>query len=54
MKHLTEEQSNDRIGWVELELLFSQKPIDQMKEAYLQEYPGEEQIFDEIINILVD
>lgn len=54
MKHLTEEEMNDRIGWVQMDLLFSSKPIDLIKESFLEEYPGEDELFDEILQILVD
>ena len=43
-----------RISWLEMELLFSSKPIDLIKESFLEEFPREDELFDEIIQILVD
>lgn len=43
-----------RISWLEMELLFSSKPIDLIKESSLEEFPREDELFDEIIQILVD
>lgn len=54
MNQLTEQEMNDRIGWVQMDLLFSSKPIDLVKESFLEEFPGEDELFDEIIQILVD